>query len=79
MKITRNGLEMSIKNMFYNIKIKQQGEKTGVWNGFSIPYYIYTRAREVKEGIRMGCFFLPTGKNVFPNGGEIIRREGRKI
>jgi hypothetical protein len=43
--------------MFYNIKIKQQGEKAGVWKGLSTPYYIYTRARGVKEGIRMGCFF----------------------
>ena len=65
--------------MFYNIKIRKTRKRQGEWEGGCIPYYIYTRAREVKEGIRMGCFFLPTGKNVFPNGGEIIRREGRKI
>ena len=63
--------------MFYNIKIEQQGEKAGAWKGLSIPYYIYTRARGAKGAFAWGAFFLPTGKKVFPNGGEIIRREGR--
>ena len=64
--------------MFYNIKIKQQGEKAGAWKGLSIPYYIHAGAWS-ERGHSHGVFFLSTGEKGFPNGGEIIRREGRKI
>jgi hypothetical protein len=64
--------------MFYNIEIRKMRKRQGEREGGSTPYYIYTRARGAKGDTRMGSF-LPTGKKVFPNGGEIIQREGRKL
>ena len=40
---------------------------------------IYIRGRVERKGTFAWGVFLPTGKKVFPNGGEIIQREGRKI
>ena len=31
------------------------------------------------NGVDCGELFFKTGEKVFPNGGEIIRREGRKL
>jgi hypothetical protein len=64
--------------MFYNIKIKQQGEKAGAWKGLSIPYYIYTRAREVKGGIHMGYFFAYREKCFFLTGEKLLEGKGEK-
>ena len=62
--------------MFYNIKIRKTRKRQGEWEGGCIPYYIYTRAREVKEDIRMGCFFCLQGKKFFLTGEKLF--EGKR-